>query len=171
MFSMPITFGAERSISLPPAFMLTNYHYAVGDDVDVDSRGGYLGNFFGIFTRVLRKVSLLDYRYLLYLGLAIKHDRFPNDILGHEKPVILEPYQNWGALPLTPKTYETSFLFTYLHDLTFHLAGVDRIGDQIGFQLSHGDSAVDGDGFAVLYAGLGRGDFILLGRRCCEETT
>src|SRR5690606_9804451 len=101
MFNMPITFGVERSISLPPAFILPHYHYAIRDDVDIDFGFGDFGNFFGIFARILRKVPLLGYRNLLQFGLAFKYDRFPDDIRGHEKTVVFEPHQNRVAPALT----------------------------------------------------------------------
>src|SRR5690606_38063003 len=94
---MPITLGMERSINLPPTFILSNHHYAVGNDVDVYLGLCYFGDFFGIFTCIFSKVLLLGHRNLPYLGLTFKHDRFAHDILWHEKPVILEPDQNGVA--------------------------------------------------------------------------
>src|SRR3546814_13958994 len=127
MFNMPITFGVERSTSLPPAFMLMHYHYAVGNDIDVDFRLGDFGDFFAVFACIFSKMLLLRYRNLPYLGLTFEYNGFDYDILGHEKAVIGEPYQNGVAFALTLKADETSFLLAYFHYLPFHFAGVGRI--------------------------------------------
>src|SRR3546814_2646609 len=79
MFNMPITFGVERSTSLPPAFMLMHYHYAVGNDIDVDFRLGDFGDFFAVFACIFSKMLLLRYRNLPYLGLTFEYNGFAYD--------------------------------------------------------------------------------------------
>src|SRR5690606_17165719 len=169
MFNMPITFGVERSISLPPAFILAHHHYAIRNDVDIDFGLGDFGNLGGIFTRIFSKMLLLGYRNLPYLGVAFEHDGFAYDILGHKEPVILETNQNGVAIALALYTDETSLFLADFHYGAFHFAGVGRIGGEVVFQLLYVDRAAFGDGLAVLYARLGGGD-VTLGHRCGRKT-
>src|SRR3546814_12691636 len=62
------------------------------------------------------------YRNRPYRGLTFEYNCFAYDILGHEKAVIGEPYQNGVAFALTLNADETSFLFAYFHYLTFLFA-------------------------------------------------
>src|SRR3546814_19861079 len=151
MFNMPITFGVERSTILPPAFMLMHYHYAVGNDIDFDFRLGDFGDFFAVFACIFSKMLLLRYRNLPYLGLTFEYNGFAYAILGHEKAVIGEPYQNGVAFALPLNADETSFLFEYFHYLPFHFDGVGRLGAQLTCQFLYVDGTVFVDVFSVVF--------------------
>src|SRR5690606_16275916 len=131
MFNMPITFGVERSISLPPAFILTYHDYTFGNDIDVYPGLGDFGDFFGIFPCIRCKVLLLGHRYFPYAGLTLKHNRFAYDILGHKKAIVLEPHQDRVALALAQDTDETAFLLADFHHFARYLSRVGSVSGEL----------------------------------------